>query len=103
MHHLIDRFEEQVKSFNNKTRFSYAVAAGSAVAAWGLSYHMRLKFKSFVFLTGLSFYLVHSGLRWFNSRAMKNNLNLIGVEYASKYPAIKYSNIEYTKSTNNNH
>jgi hypothetical protein len=95
----LDKFEDQLRNYNNKVRFSYLISAGSVLGTWSMAYLYRFKFSSFVFSTFASFFTVHYGLSSLYSKQMKNTLNFAAIEVAKKYPQIKYSKVEYTKSS----
>jgi len=99
LHSLFDRFEEQLKSYNNTVRISYLVSAGSVLGTWSLAYFYRFKFSSFLFSTFVSFFAVHYGLTSFYSNKMKSSLNFYAHDIAKKYPEIKYSSVQYAKSS----
>lgn len=99
LHSLLDKFEEQLRYYNNKRRFSYLFSAGSVLGTWSMAYLYRFKFSSFVFSTIASFFAVQCGLNAVYSRQMKNTLNLHATDLSKKYPQIKYSKVEYTKSS----
>jgi hypothetical protein len=99
LHSLMDKFEEQLKVYNNKIRVSYLLSAGSVLGTWSLAYLYRFKFSSFLVSTVASFFAVHYGLSSLYSKSMKNSLNSYAQDVAKKYPQIKYSTVEYTKSS----
>jgi len=99
LHALIDNFEEQFKVYNNKVRFSYILSAGSVLGTWSLAYSYRFKFSTFVVSTIASFLIAHTSLSHLHSKSMKNSLNFYAQEVAKKYPQIKYSSVEYIKSS----
>lgn len=99
LHKLMDKFEEQFKAYNNKVRFSYLISAGSLLGTWSLAYLYRFKFSTFVVSTLASFLAVQFSLSHFHSKSMKNSLNYYAQEVAEKYPQIKYSSVEYIKSS----
>lgn len=103
MHHLLDAFEEEYKSFANKSRFAYVLSFGSLFGTWALAYNYRFKFSSFLVSTVLAYAATKCVLDKCATNKMSLNLNNIAVGIAKKYPEIKFSNVEYTSSSEIKH
>lgn len=95
---LMDNFEIQYKSLNNKNRFGMFLALGSAAFSWSLAYSLRMKFSGFVVSTVGTFILAKKMAEIYNSSQMNKSLNTIAHNIAFKYPEIKYSTVEYSSS-----
>jgi hypothetical protein len=98
MHILIDRFEEEYKSLNNKKRLNYLLSLSSGLATWALAYSYRLKFTTFLVATACTYFGVKLALDSQASCKMQKNLNNFAYSLSEKYPEVKYSKVVYTKS-----
>ncbi len=99
MHNLLDRFEEEYKTFSNRSRFAYVASFGSLFGTWALAYKYRFKFTSFLGATSIAYVATKWTLDQFSASRMSKNLNTFASIVAVKYPEIKFSRVEYTKSS----
>ena len=99
MHFLVDKFEEEYKSLSNKNRFAYVASLGSILGTWALAYNYRFKFYSFLASTAVAYAATKYSLDSYFASSMSHNLNNSAESVAKKYPEIKYSRIQYVKSS----
>ena len=99
LHNLLDRFEDEYRSLNHKNRVSYLLSAGSALGTWALAYRYRFKFTTFLLTTAVAFAATKYTLNQFAQSRMTSNLNSSAQSIANNYPQIKFSRVEYTRSS----
>lgn len=95
---LLVAFENEYRKDATKGRMAYIYSLASLGITWGLAY--RYRFSTALFLGSLTagFFATYSTIRFFNSKAMKKNLNHYAESIATKYPEVKFSLIEYVNS-----
>jgi hypothetical protein len=98
MHILLDKFEDEYKSLNNKNRFNYLLSLSSGLGTWALAYSYRLKFTTFLVATACTYFGAKWALDCRASFIMQRNLNNFAYSFSEKYPEVKYSKVVYTKS-----
>jgi hypothetical protein len=64
-----------------------------------LAYQFRFKFTTFLLSSALAFVATKKSLDFFSHKRMQSNLNSYAGQLTKNYPAIKFSRVEYTKSS----
>jgi hypothetical protein len=103
VHFLFDKFEEEYKSLSNKKRFAYIASLGSLFGTWALAYTYKFKFYSFLATSALAYVATKYTLDKSAHSRMGHNLNNVAEGIAKKYPEIKYSRVQYVKSSEISH